>query len=248
MFPRRFNSGVHPKDLGKIAKASGIVPVLRGGLTIMIVTFKVMNGHLTGKEFRLPVPKCVIGRAPECYVRINSEAVSRRHCTVYLRDGWPYVRDMNSRNGTFVNGLPITNDCELKPGDRLRVGNMNFEVNLDPASPRTAKSSIVPKNSTGELLSADNLAPTESEITQYLGDAETRSLKIEDSRDATISGLPAPPPKKSEKEKLEMPPQSAASNGHTPQAKIPGSWSQKKRASNTETAAEEALKRILRGQ
>jgi pSer/pThr/pTyr-binding forkhead associated (FHA) protein len=214
----------------------------------MIVTFKVMNGRFVGKEFQLPTPKCLIGRAPECFVRLNSEAVSRLHCTVYVQDGRLYVRDTKSRNGTFVNGIPITGDCELKNRDQLRVGNMIFEVHHIPAPSRADKHPAVSKKRDGKLLSVDNSALSDSKITNYLGDAETRSLHIEDSTESTISPPPSNPPEQGKKEKLGMLPPSAANSGNTAQSKIPGPRSQKKRALSTESAAEEALKRILRGQ
>jgi pSer/pThr/pTyr-binding forkhead associated (FHA) protein len=214
----------------------------------MIITFKVMNGPFVGKEFQLPAPKCLIGRAPECYVRLNGEAVSRHHCTVYVQDGHLYVRDMNSRNGTFVNGSLIASDCELKNEDQLRVGSTVFEVHLVPMPHRTEKSETFSKNIPKELLSFRNATLSDSKITNYLGDAETRPLKIEDSSETTIVQPPTTQPEQSGEEKLGMPPQSPVSHLNNSQFKIPGSWSQKKRSSSTESAADEALKRYLRGQ
>ena len=53
----------------------------------MKVKLKVLKGSGAGKEIRIPTPKCLIGRSDECHMRPKSEAVSRRHCVLYVKDG-----------------------------------------------------------------------------------------------------------------------------------------------------------------
>ena len=69
----------------------------------MHVRLKVMQGSSEGKEVKIPTPKCVIGREEGCHLRPNSDAISRRHCVIITTDNEVVVRDLNSRNGTFVN-------------------------------------------------------------------------------------------------------------------------------------------------
>lgn len=63
----------------------------------------------------------VIGRHPNCDVIVPAPEVSRRHAALRFRDGVWILQDLDSRNGTRVNGEPVLR-CELRPGDLLRVG------------------------------------------------------------------------------------------------------------------------------
>jgi pSer/pThr/pTyr-binding forkhead associated (FHA) protein len=73
---------------------------------------------------RLPV---VIGRNPEADVRLDDRWVSRVHTEISEINGTLVVRDLDSRNGTLVNGQYIK-EAHLLPGDRLTVGLTSFEV------------------------------------------------------------------------------------------------------------------------
>jgi len=63
-----------------------------------------------------------LGRRTECHVRLSGTDVSRDHAEI-VRDGERYViRDRGSRFGTFVNGVQVAGDRELKHGDTVRLG------------------------------------------------------------------------------------------------------------------------------
>jgi len=97
----------------------------------MKVTFRVLQGPGVGRQFGIPTPRCLIGREEHCQFRPYSEAISPRHCVVYVRDGRLFVWDLKSRDGTFVNGQRIREDCELRGGDELRLGRLAFEVQIE---------------------------------------------------------------------------------------------------------------------
>ena len=88
----------------------------------------VLAGSKEGLEIPLKKDKFLIGRAKECALRAGSEAISRRHCAIIRREkGWT-VRDLGSRNGTYVNDEKITTEVPIKDGDELRVGPLKFRV------------------------------------------------------------------------------------------------------------------------
>jgi HD-GYP domain-containing protein (c-di-GMP phosphodiesterase class II) len=68
----------------------------------------------------------VLGRLPSSGLVVDDELASRRHCTIAVRDGEATVSDLESANGTFVNGLRVTS-ATLAAGDQLRVGNTVLE-------------------------------------------------------------------------------------------------------------------------
>ena len=95
----------------------------------MNVHLKVVHGKPHGHCVPLHPGEFVFGRGPECYVRPNSELVSRQHCLVKLaEDGALSVRDLGSANGTLVNGRRLIGETTLQTGDRLQLGPVILEV------------------------------------------------------------------------------------------------------------------------
>jgi len=95
----------------------------------------VLSGDKAGLEVPIAGPRFMIGRAEDCRLRPNSEMISRHHCAILLEDGAAVVRDFGSKNGTFVNDQRVEKQQELKTGDRLRVGPLEFEVRLPADMP-----------------------------------------------------------------------------------------------------------------
>jgi pSer/pThr/pTyr-binding forkhead associated (FHA) protein len=85
-----------------------------------------VEGPLVGQEFEIPPSGLVVGR--EGHVRVPDEFLSRRHFEV-VRDeeGIIRVRDLGSRNGTFLNTLPAKN-TKVHTGDEIRAGVNRFKI------------------------------------------------------------------------------------------------------------------------
>ncbi len=85
-----------------------------------------ITGPLKGTTIPLSEAETIIGRGePSNAVSIGDPLVSRRHCCFRNRDGQVHVADMESLNGTFVNGVP-TREKALEHGDRIKVGASQF--------------------------------------------------------------------------------------------------------------------------
>lgn len=71
----------------------------------------------------------LIGRHPDCGVQLESNAVSRRHARVFIKDGRYLIEDLGSGNGTSVNGQTIASATPLEAQDRIKLGPvlMRFE-------------------------------------------------------------------------------------------------------------------------
>ena len=85
----------------------------------------------TQMEFELSERPITIGRSPEADVVILDEKSSRIHCGIRLWDGEFYVKDLKSRNGTYVHDQRV-DVAKLKSGDRIRVGSILFSFDQDP--------------------------------------------------------------------------------------------------------------------
>jgi hypothetical protein len=72
-----------------------------------------------------------IGRGAEADVRIEDRFASGIHCRVYSRGPSYYVEDMNSTNGTFLNGGQLHGESVLSDLDEVRIGDTEFRFELD---------------------------------------------------------------------------------------------------------------------
>jgi len=98
----------------------------------------------TTRGFRLPSAITVIGRRQESDLCIPLMVVSRRHCELNLEKGRLKIRDLGSRNGTYINGQRV-DQAEVGPGDKIQIGPVTFAVQIDnqPAELSTPDSVIL---------------------------------------------------------------------------------------------------------
>ena len=66
----------------------------------------------------------VVGRDPECAVRVDSADLSRRHARILVTPAETTIEDLGSKNGTQVNGERITHLVPLKDSDQIQVGSV----------------------------------------------------------------------------------------------------------------------------
>jgi predicted component of type VI protein secretion system len=96
---------------------------------IMKLKLKVIGGKHAGQEISVPTSKpFLFGRGEDCQLRAGSELVSRHHCVLMIDGESIFVRDLASRNGTFVNGQRVTGESEIANGDELAVGPLKFTL------------------------------------------------------------------------------------------------------------------------
>ncbi|RKG71869.1 PAS domain S-box protein [Corallococcus terminator] len=108
-------------ELTTCAGQSVTAPSSTGACLILIST---TTPAAIGKAYRLEPGEHVIGRGSEAEVRIDDHGVSRKHARILRSaDGTCRVTDLESTNGTFLNGLPVST-AELQEGDRLQVGTV----------------------------------------------------------------------------------------------------------------------------
>ena len=85
----------------------------------------------TQMEFHLSEQPVTIGRSPEADIVLMDDKASRIHCGIRLWDGEFYLKDLKSKNGTYVNSERIE-VAKLKSGDTVRIGGTSFNFEQDP--------------------------------------------------------------------------------------------------------------------
>lgn len=102
-----------------------------------MVKLQVLSGSLAGQSYELKVDTTTVGRVEDNTFQVSDPSVSSHHCEVILREDSVIIRDLNSTNGSFINGEKIT-ESVLKPGQTLKLGNV--ELRIDDGSPMPATS------------------------------------------------------------------------------------------------------------
>ena len=87
----------------------------------------MLDGDLPGQVFRLRPGRQIIGRRPECDIRVRERAVSGIHAELIRVRDTVTINDLASTNGTLVNGLRIRNPMALLQGNLLKLGNCVFK-------------------------------------------------------------------------------------------------------------------------
>ena len=100
----------------------------------------VLSVGMTGRTQELKAEKTTIGRVEDNTFQIAEPSVSSHHCEVLLRGQDVVVRDLNSTNGSYINGEKIT-ESVMKPGQILRLGQIEMRLETD-APPSSAKKQI----------------------------------------------------------------------------------------------------------
>jgi pSer/pThr/pTyr-binding forkhead associated (FHA) protein len=99
-------------------------------------------------------PVLLVGRHPECDVRIDLPKISRRHCCLALAYDRLLIRDLGSRNGVRVNGR-IVDEAQLHSGDEVAIGPLLFRVE-DPDAVSPAGQLPAPPPAAGVLTAPSN--------------------------------------------------------------------------------------------
>jgi pSer/pThr/pTyr-binding forkhead associated (FHA) protein len=99
---------------------------------------ELVSLHREESDLEVPVEglPVLIGRAGDAAVRVDRPEVSRHHCEVYPLNSALVVRDLKSTNGTYVNGLRVT-ETLLLPGDKLTLGATRYLVRYERGSTDT---------------------------------------------------------------------------------------------------------------
>jgi pSer/pThr/pTyr-binding forkhead associated (FHA) protein len=117
----------------------------------------ILSSGMAGRSHDLNVDRTTIGRVDDNTFPIAEASVSSHHCEVLLRGADVVIHDLNSTNGTFINGEKIT-ESVLKPGQTLRLGQVELRLEAEgaptssapPASKPAASSSSPAANKKAE--------------------------------------------------------------------------------------------------
>ncbi|MCI0630228.1 MAG: ATP-binding protein [Phycisphaerales bacterium] len=130
-----------------------------------MLVLHILQGPDRGKKFELPAHEPqLIGRSSEA-LPITDTTVSRRHAELTPDDGKWFLRDLQSANGTFINGTRITSErVQLGPGDQIRCGSTLLVFAITPDVKKSTVVSLLPSEAFDVSVESQMPASAESMI------------------------------------------------------------------------------------
>ena len=153
----------------------------------MEVQLVVAGGSKAGQMIPIQGPKFLIGRADDCHLKPRSELISRYHCAIISEDSYVAIRDLGSKNGVYLNGERVALENELKNGDKLSIGPLEFVVNFTIGTK-------IPKKPKVNSIEAAVVRTVEIKEEQAKKEKEIEQIKAVSEQPAPV----VPPPVKKE--------------------------------------------------
>jgi pSer/pThr/pTyr-binding forkhead associated (FHA) protein len=97
----------------------------------MTARIRIITGPMSGQTIDLCEGTLLIGREEDCQLRLPCDFISRHHCALQLADLTLRIRDLGSKNGTYVNGRRVgTSEAVLLQDDLVAIGTTSFLIDL----------------------------------------------------------------------------------------------------------------------
>jgi pSer/pThr/pTyr-binding forkhead associated (FHA) protein len=223
------------------------------GLLMKLKLLVMTKGTQEGKVLEVKLSQFVIGRDPQCHLRPASPVISKRHCAIIQKNETAYVRDFGSTNGTFLNDERIEGEVELHNDDVLKIGPIEFKVQLQTGAPinratpapPTKGAEKKPKLADKTPLPETKDAPKEEAAGEEGGEDDIAAMLLslqDDSSDASI-------PDGTTALDMHVPPELLGSDQASAPKKDEAQVKEdekKKNIGNTSSAAKDLLEKYMR--
>ena len=92
----------------------------RSNITVSVTT---ISGPRTGLSFQIePHSQITLGRSPDADIQVVDTGISRNHINIHFDGVSVIVKDLESANGTYINGAKLNGKVEIKNGDQISIG------------------------------------------------------------------------------------------------------------------------------
>ncbi|MCA9038797.1 MAG: FHA domain-containing protein [Planctomycetaceae bacterium] len=144
----------------------------------------IQSGAHAGQHIPIIGSKLIIGRERDCHFQVQDDLISRHHCAIRF-DGITYrIRDLGSRNGTFVNGHQIKGDVVLVPDDEIMIGTMMMQ--LSPVEQSGMETEIGENLNQTDIMDGTTISNAPPPI--LLDDDETNEIIILPDQTGELNG------------------------------------------------------------
>jgi pSer/pThr/pTyr-binding forkhead associated (FHA) protein len=163
----RSGRGSRPLRQSMRVASIGVLPVSPRRVLQMEARFTVLSGPFRGQAFPIPRGKFILGREHDCHLVLDTNSVSRHHCVLLMDDNTSRIRDLASKNGTFVNrDLTRIGERVLAHGDRVRLGDLVIRVELESSAVSPSAASLETNDLGPETMDHPGHSPEKPKVDQ----------------------------------------------------------------------------------
>ncbi len=134
-----------------------------------MLVLKIHNGPQAGKEIPLQEGTYIVGRSEKTDIRIVSSQVSKQHAEISIHGTRVFIKDLKSRNGTFINGLQIREE-EVKPKDKITLHDIVITIKDNNSTLSTNR-----KTTQMPFINQGNLAVDQNQYQEALYNPSTQN-------------------------------------------------------------------------
>src|SRR5260221_589923 len=106
----------------------------------------------SGKVYELMLEKTTVGRGDHNTLLIRDSSLSSTHCEILLYRSEVIVRDLDSSNGTFVDGARLNKQSQMKSGQTVRFGSVEARLDLGPNKDESDTAEITAVYALGKIM------------------------------------------------------------------------------------------------
>ena len=165
--------------------------------------------ELEGRQVAVDEGEVTIGRSRSCTVVLRDPSASRTHVLVTVKPGEVHARDLQSSNGTYLNGERLTTDRLLNDGDKITIGETDIFVRITAPAMEEVGATVRLDASTLECPACGAELPLHAESCVRCGHRLGGAVAAGDSVAAAGPTAPAPPPPPASASLIPPPPASA---------------------------------------
>jgi predicted component of type VI protein secretion system len=111
-----------------------------------------IDRNFSGQVYELILEKTSVGRSDQNVLVIRDESVSSKHCDILMHGPEVIVRDLDSRNGTFVNGVRLNKQSGMKSGQTVRFGSVEARLEIEPGQYESDPSTITAVHAHAQVM------------------------------------------------------------------------------------------------
>jgi predicted component of type VI protein secretion system len=139
----------------------------------------ILNESQIGRSFNLKDGITTVGRIDDNAFAIAEPSVSSHHCEIIGDGSGVVIRDLNSTNGTFINDQQVTTEMPLKPGQILRLGQVELRLE-DSAPPHAPSGAFMPAKPPISVPSQSSEIAHAQVIRPEFSVDQTQSVQLDD--------------------------------------------------------------------
>src|ERR1051326_5318028 len=109
---------------------------------IIMAKLIFVDKNFPGRSYELVLEKTTVGRGDHNTLVIRDPSLSATHCEILMNGDEIIVRDLDSSNGTFLNGTRLRGQSQAKSGQTIRFGSVEARLELEPHEDQTDTAEI----------------------------------------------------------------------------------------------------------